>query len=220
MAKKVAEGVVPDKKGCAEELLLTMRARVAEAREALAEADEEKALALLQQALAMKHRLWEDLTPRVRVLARKFAPYTRRKAGLSEDDLAQEAYFKFVKVIRLWDPARGVSVPGWVLFSLGRHFIQLGRAGRLVSTEDIERLVPTARRRTMPCRLEFEDLIERLLPNDRRRARKRRLFRRYWFEGWNMSELARQEKVAVSTIHKWLGQTGAAFAELFVASAR
>lgn len=200
-----------------EELLLNLRAKLLKGRQALLDDHEEQAVPLLQAALALKEQLWSRLTPKVQMLARRFAPYTQRHAGLNEEDLLQEGYFKFRQVIRLWDASRGINVTGWVLFSLGRHFIQLGRKGKRTWQQDVNLLDHRGRGRvsSLFCRMEIEDVLETLHEQDARRDHKLRSFRRYWFEGWTMMELARQEEVSVSTMHKWLGQTGAAFAEKF-----
>lgn len=206
-------------KPSAEKLVEQMREHLAEAVQALSRGEDEVALTRLQVVQEIKHQLWLDLMPRVRVLARRLALFTRRKAGLTEDDLVGEAYVKFLKVLRCWDAGRGASVTGWVLFTLSRYFIQLGRAGRWVRVEDLDRLeaaCPT-RGASLPCRVELDDIIDRLLPDDPQRQRKQQVFRMYWFEGWTMPDLARQESVSVSTIHHWLTQIGTAFAELYLA---
>src|SRR5262245_31363434 len=80
-------------------LLEAIRADLAAARAALGEGQDERALRLLERAIAGKHELWRQLSPDVQALARRYSSYARLAAGLEADDLVDEGYAKFLKAI-------------------------------------------------------------------------------------------------------------------------
>lgn len=194
-------------------LATAIRSHLAAAALALKKGDDEGALKLLKEATTLKHELWARLEHPVRQAARRYAAFRLRRAGLDADDLVNESLFKFRKVIGRYDPDRGVPVRSWVLFVLGRFFIQLGRKRREQPRDDLvaQALRCSCHPAGALARVEVNDVLSTLLRGDPFREQKIQAFTGYWLERQTHLELAGQFGVSVSSIHRWLRQVRGAF---------
>jgi RNA polymerase sigma factor (sigma-70 family) len=201
-------------------LVESIRAGLKEASQALQQGEDERALRWLQQAVEQKRELWQRLRPQVQQLSRRFARYTERKAGLTEDDLQSEAFLKFSRVVCRWDSRRGASFRGWLALVLARYFCDLGRKRCLEQLPDNVEETALDRKPGLAAgtpRTDIEDVVGSLLVGDPRRELKIGVFKRYWFEQWTLAELAEQLTVSVGCIHRWLTEVKEAFADSFSA---
>jgi RNA polymerase sigma factor (sigma-70 family) len=160
--------------------------------------------------------LWEQLAERVRRLACRLA----RGDPTTADDLFQEAWLVFQRVIGRWNAGRGTPVWGWLAVVLRHRFLDLlNRRAREQPVEDCEALSEAMERETSRREESVRDAASReekrqrvaatiatlrSQTSDPKRLRKINVFELYWLHNWTMEELAKKEGVAISTIWHWL----------------
>jgi RNA polymerase sigma factor (sigma-70 family) len=197
-------------RGREERLALALNRRLAAAQDC---GDPVKARRHERRAGVLTERLLMRLRPVVRRLAQQMAGYVRR-AGQDAQDLEQEAFLCLLKAMRSYDPARGHSLRAFVLRVLANRFIGFGRRRAPEAIADLDpamahRQAEDARRQVL--RREVADLLGAVLPDDAQQALKVCLFHRYHFEGWTLQELADSCGLAVTTVHRYLGQARESF---------
>jgi RNA polymerase sigma factor (sigma-70 family) len=148
--------------------------------------------------------LWQQLEPQLRALVRGFVRYVRG-ACLDEDDLMQEAYLKFHRVLSRYDPERGVRLRSWLKTVLTHLFIQFGRRRVELARVALENVAVAAASADLGEELAWvERVLATLLPDDPQRVRKLAVFKQHVFEERTFESLARQEHVAISTVYRWV----------------
>jgi RNA polymerase sigma factor (sigma-70 family) len=171
-----------------------------------------------KRACVLAERLLRSLRPLVRGLARRMAPYVRH-AGLDAADLEQESFLCLLNAMYSYDPARA-SVRTFMARVLYNRFVGFGRRRGPEAVADLEpalarREAEGARREEL--RRQVADVAGDILTDDPQQALKVALFRAYFFEGRTLQELADASGLALTTVHRYVGQARRAFRAAFLA---
>ncbi len=147
-----------------------------------------------------RRTFWEALEPSVAVLAYRYAALGRR-AGMTIDDLKQEAALKFEMTIEKFDPAKG-ELKAFFARVLLYHFLQLGRCRLWQGGDRLEERPEKAAESTAEDALDLHGALDRMRAAGATEARKVDVF---WQrqQGKSVAELARQEGVSVGSIYGW-----------------